>query len=87
MLQGGVRVSSTISARRLAILYIQNLFAISATLGLAIPWAAVRTTRYRMECLGLDRDGRLDAFVGQAARSVGATGEAMGEMFDVDLSL
>ena len=40
-----------------------------------------------MECLGLDCDGRLDAFVGQAARSVGATGEAMGEMFDVDLSL
>jgi uncharacterized membrane protein YjgN (DUF898 family) len=86
-LEGGVRVSSTLSARRLTILYIQNLLAISATLGLAIPWAAVRTTRYRMACLGLDCDGNLDAFVGQAAGCVGATGEAMGEMFDVDLSL
>jgi uncharacterized membrane protein YjgN (DUF898 family) len=86
-LQGGVRLESTISWRRLATLYIQNVLAISVTLGLAIPWAVVRTARYRMECLGLDCEGPLDAFVGQAGRGVGATGEAMGDMFDVDLSL
>jgi hypothetical protein len=40
-----------------------------------------------MECLALDCEGPLDAFVGQAGRGVGATGEAMGDMFDVDLSL
>ena len=86
-LEGDVRLTSTISARRLAILYIQNLFLISATLGLAIPWAVVRTARYRFECLALDCDGGLDSYLEQSSRAVGAAGEAMGEMFDVDLSL
>jgi uncharacterized membrane protein YjgN (DUF898 family) len=86
-LRGDVRLSSTLSARRLAILYIQNLFAIAATLGLAIPWAVVRTARYRCECLALDCEGGLNTYMAQARRSVGATGDSFGDMFDVDLSL
>ena len=50
---GGVRLRSTMSSLRLAMIYVQNLLAITMTLGLAIPWAAVRIARYRMECLAL----------------------------------
>ena len=86
-LEGGVRVSSTLSARRLARIYAENLLAIAFTLGLAIPWASVRTARYRMECLALEREEGSAPYAGTAPRQVGATGEAVGEMFEVDLSL
>ena len=86
-LSPGMEFASTLSARALARLYAVNLLAIACTLGLAIPWASVRVARYRMECLGFSREGELAPVAGMAARPVGATGEAMGEMFDVDLSL
>jgi uncharacterized membrane protein YjgN (DUF898 family) len=86
-LEAGLRFSSTISGRRLARLYAENLLAIAGTLGLAIPWACVRVARYRMECLTLDKSGELLPFTGIAARQVAATSEAMGEMFEIDLSL
>ncbi|MGZ5583980.1 MAG: YjgN family protein [Usitatibacter sp.] len=78
---------STLSARRLAWIYAGNLFAIVLTIGLAIPWAATRTARYRADCLGLICEGGLDAFVGEVAQDVSATGEEIGTMFDLDLSL
>lgn len=86
-LAGGWRFRSTLQMRRLAMIYATNLLAITFTLGLMIPWAAVRTARYRAECLALKGEESLDAFVGDMSRQVNATGEEMGEMFDVDLSL
>jgi uncharacterized membrane protein YjgN (DUF898 family) len=83
----GMAFSSKLSARTLAKLYAVNLLAIACTLGLAIPWASVRIARYRMECLAFSRGAELAEILGQPPRTVGATGEAMGEMFDVDLSL
>jgi uncharacterized membrane protein YjgN (DUF898 family) len=83
----GWRFRSTLEARKLAVIYATNLVAIIFTLGLAIAWAAIRTARYRAQCLALDGDGDLDAFMADQSRQVSATGEEMGEMFDVDLSL
>ena len=84
---GGWRFRSTLRMRRLSVIYATNLLAILATVGLMIPWAAVRTAKYRAECLALEGGGNLDAFVGDMSRQVSATGEEVGEMFDVDLSL
>ena len=64
-----------------------NAAAIICSLGLAIPWAVIRTARYRAERLTLECEGGLEAFAADVARHVGAAGEEMGEMFDVDLSL
>jgi uncharacterized membrane protein YjgN (DUF898 family) len=47
----------------------------------------VRVARYRAECLSLRGEGSLDGFIADATRQVAATGEEMGEMFDLDLSL
>ena len=82
-----VRFKSRLRARPLARIYITNVIAIVATLGLLIPWAAIRTARYRAECLQLECKGGLEAFAADVASHVPATGEEMGDMFDVDLSL
>lgn len=86
-LVGGWQFRSTLKMRQLSVIYTTNLLAILCTLGLMIPWAAIRTARYRAECLALEGDGNFDTFVGDMSRQVSATGEEMGEMFDVDLSL
>jgi uncharacterized membrane protein YjgN (DUF898 family) len=86
-LAGGWQFHSTLKMRALAMIYATNLLAITFTAGLMIPWAAVRTARYRAECLALEGDENLDVFVGDMSRQVSAAGEEMGEMFDVDLSL
>jgi uncharacterized membrane protein YjgN (DUF898 family) len=86
-LEGRVRFVSTLKARRLAWIYTTNAVAITLSLGLAIPWAAMRTARYRAECLAIDCPGGLESFAGHLAGQVTATGEEMGEMFSVDISL
>ena len=86
-LGGRARFKSTLRARPLARIYITNILAIVCSLGLLIPWAAIRTARYRAECLQLECEGGLDSFAADVAADVSATGEEMGDMFDVDLSL
>lgn len=86
-LDARVRFASTLSARRLAWIYATNAAAIVVSFGLLIPWAVIRTARYRAERLALECPGGLEAFAADVARQVSAAGEEMGEMFDVDLSL
>jgi uncharacterized membrane protein YjgN (DUF898 family) len=86
-LEGGWRLTSTLKARRLCLLYATNLVAIVVSLGMLMPWAAIRVARYRASCLALEGEGALDHFLADATRHVAATGEEVGEMFDVDLSL
>ncbi len=86
-IEGGVSLRSTLKVGELARIYVFNLAAILLTLGFAVPWAVMRTTRYRIEHLEVQHTEGLDAFVAAAGREVAATGEEMGEMFAVDLSL
>ena len=67
--------------------YFTNFVAILFSFGLAIPWAVVRVTRYRAECLSLQSAVPLDEFIGAINAQVGATGEELGEFFNIDLSL
>jgi len=87
MLGGRVKFISSMTPMRLAKIYFVNLLVISFTLGLMIPWAAVRVARYRASVLALESNGDLDGFVAKIGQQVAATGEEMGEFFDVDLSL
>jgi len=86
-LDGRLRFGSHLKARKLAGIFGTNILAVLFTLGLAIPWATIRTLRYRAECAEVHADEGLESFLADVAVQVGATGEAMGEMFDVDLSL
>lgn len=84
---GPLRFQSTLRARGLAKLYVTNALGILGTLGLLIPWAVVRTLRYRAENMRVLLDGELDAFNAGAASAVRAAGAEVGEFFDLDLSL
>ena len=82
-----VRLRSRLKARTLAGVYLTNLLAIVASVGLAIPWAVVRTARVRAEALQLEAAGGLEHFVAAEAAQVGATGEEVGALFDFDVAL
>jgi len=83
-IEGGVALRSTLKVGELARIYAFNLAAILVTLGFAVPWAVMRTTRYRIEHLEVRHAHGLDAFASARPRDVAATGEEMGEMFDLD---
>lgn len=67
-------------------LYISNSIGIILTAGLFIPWAQIRMVRYRLEHLTLLTKQSMDKFSAGEKEKIGATGEEVGEFFDVDVS-
>lgn len=86
-LEGGVSMRSTLRARTLAGVYFINALAIVFSLGLALPWAAIRVVRVRAAALEVVSAEGIDRFVAGAAPAVGATGEEVGELFAFDVAL
>ena len=84
---GAVRFESGLRARHLAALYLVNILALVLTLGLATPWAVVRTLRYRARKTTVLVTGGLGQFVAERFAEVSAGGEEVGEMFGFDFSL
>ena len=82
-----VRFENRLRARDLAWLYFVNVLALVVTLGLATPWAVVRTMRYRADRMSLQVTGGLDGFVAAQATEVAAAPEEVGEMFGFDFSI
>jgi len=82
-----VRFDSSLRVRDLMGLYLTNILAIVVTLGLATPWAVIRSLRYRAQKTALLVAGGLDQFVVAQAADVDASGEEVGEMFGFDFSL
>ena len=68
-------------------LYLSNTTAILLSMGLLIPWATIRTVRYRLDHLSIQLSGQLTEFVVSEQKAVAATGEAMSEYFDVDVGI
>ncbi|KRT55546.1 YjgN family protein [endosymbiont of Ridgeia piscesae] len=83
----GHRFESHMQARKLIVLLLTNALAIILSLGLLIPWAKIRMARYRAETLQFIPQGDLDGFLADQAEQVAATGEGVGDVFDVDLGL
>lgn len=84
---GPLSFRSSLRGRDLALLYTVNALAIGASLGLLIPWAVIRTFKYRADHMNVVIDGSLTAFHGEEQSAVAATGGEVGEFFDMDLSL
>ena len=80
-----IQVRSELKTLDLLSLYITNTFAIMFSLGLLMPWAKVRTARYRASKTSIDLKGNLDQFVSSQVEKQSALGEEIGEMFDMDL--
>ncbi len=84
---GPHRVNCRIRFGRLLWLYVTNVLGVLLTLGLFYPWALIRRLRYQLECMDVQVAGSLDEFTAAAAPDASATGEAIGEVFDVDFGM
>ena len=83
----GLRFDSTLKAGRLARLYVGNVLAAAATAGLLIPWAVVRTLRYRLESFAMTVEGDNRHEANPELERVGATGQEFGDIFNLDFGL
>ena len=83
----GNGLKSDLRARDLFMLYLTNTLGIVATLGLFIPWAAVRMARYRAGHLVFLGRGNLDQFFNAQAAKVASAGEELGEMLDFEVAI
>jgi len=83
----GVRFESTLEAKRLMKLYVGNFLAVAFTAGLLIPWAVVRTLRYRLENFAIIVDDAAVHSASPALARVGATGQELGDFFNMDLGI
>lgn len=84
---GPVHLASRLSASRLAWLYVSNVIAVLATLGLATPWATVRLARYRAATLALLAAVPLSAMPAASVPRSSATASEVSDLFDVDVGL
>lgn len=82
-----VRVFSQIRTLPMARLYMVNTLAIVFSLGLAIPWAAVRTARQRIETTALAIGGDIDDIIAAAVSPASAAADAATEFFSFDVAL
>jgi len=83
----GVRFASSLSAIKLAKLYLGNVLAVLFTVGLLIPWAVIRTRRYRLSCIAIVVEEETVHQASGRLPRVGATGQEMGDLFNVDLGI
>lgn len=84
---GPVTFQSSMDSSELFALYFTNALGIIASLGLAIPWAVMRTLRYRIEHLEALTEESLSVFIGDERSMVRAAAAETGDFFDLDLSL
>jgi len=72
---------------KLCWLYFTNMLAIMFSFGLLIPWAMIRTARYRISCLVLLADSEINTFIAAEAERADAIGEELGDILDIDVGL
>jgi uncharacterized membrane protein YjgN (DUF898 family) len=84
---GEHRLECNMSALGLMWISLSNLVLVVVTLGLYIPWAMVRMTRFQLEAVRLVPHGNLQDFVDADADKVGAVGLEAASAFDFDISL
>jgi uncharacterized membrane protein YjgN (DUF898 family) len=84
---GPMRLRGTLRARRLGWLYVTNIVAILATLGLATAWATIRVARYRADNLYARANAPIESYASGASPRATATASEVSDLFDVDVSL
>lgn len=82
---GQVTFIARLRARDLAWIRFTNLIAIFLSLGLLIPWAKVRRTRYILSKMTVLQRGDMDAFEADAAQEEGSVGDTAADFFDWDI--
>jgi uncharacterized membrane protein YjgN (DUF898 family) len=73
-------------ARQIFGIMFSNLLLIILTLGLYKPYADIRMARYRIEHITLLANEDIDNFVATQQAEVGASGEEVADIFDMDIA-
>ena len=68
-------------------LYLLNALGVIVSFGLLIPWAAIRTARYKLQRITLQSERGLGGFLAAAQDNVGAVGDEAGELLGFDFGL
>jgi uncharacterized membrane protein YjgN (DUF898 family) len=84
---GEHRIECNMSAWMLIWISVSNFVLIVLTLGLYIPWAMVRLTKYRLESVRVLPASDLQEFVAAEPEAIGAVGEEAAAVFDFDIAL
>jgi uncharacterized membrane protein YjgN (DUF898 family) len=84
---GGIRFECAWTAGGLFGLYFVNALAVLVSIGLLIPWAAIRSARYKLERISLQAEQGLGGFLAAAQEEVGAVGDEAGELLGFDFGL
>lgn len=84
---GPLRFQSTLRWTGLVRLYVTNALGIVASVGLLIPWAVMRTLKYRADNMRVLQEGELTEFRGSDMSAVASVGAETADFCDVDLSL
>ena len=84
---GPHRFVSRVKFRRLWAIRMSNMVLVLASLGLFLPFAAVRLARYRLQSVDVAVLGDLDRIVGSERERVAALGEEAAELFDLDIGI
>ncbi len=71
----------------LAALYFVNALGVLLSLGLLLPWAAIRTARYKLNHITLIADEGPSKVLAAVEESVGAVGDEAGELLGFDFGL
>ena len=83
---GGLYFRCEVAFWELLKLYTVNVLGVVASLGLLIPWATIRTARYRIERTHAYINGAFDEFEATDSPGVNAIGAEIAETFDMDLA-
>lgn len=83
---GGLYFDSELKFTGLLGLYLTNGIAVAASLGLLIPWAVIRTIRYRVERMRVYLEGNMAQFVASESPAIHAVGAEVADAFDLDLA-
>ncbi len=84
---GRVTINSDLKIGTLVFIRLTNILAILFSLGLMLPWAKVRRTRYVLGCLSVESSQSLDEFAAGNEQDVSAVGDAAADFFDFDIGL
>ena len=84
---GPLRFTCTLKSFDLVKLYLTNAIGIIVSAGLLIPWAVIRTFRYRADHTQVINTAELKTFQGSETATVQAAGAELGDFLDMDLSL
>lgn len=81
------QLNSHLESTKICWIFFSNTLAIILSLGLLIPWAMIRTAKYRISCISLITDNAPDAFIAAEAEHTEAIGEEIGDFLDIDLGV